>query len=724
MRVPNLNVSQSIMQQLRDLDSQRLKLNDQISTGQKITRPQDDGLTMGRVIQLDSQKGKLAQYQRNASYASEYLNAGHMNLDKLREINQRAQEISRLAGSNLNGPGVTAYASEIDQLLEEALNRLNSKHRGRALFGGHELKPNFAISDIISEDMETKFLNLNSNSVGIEKVGGKRYLKQGDELSVAVNGREYVVQAKALDVVDYDPTQSFSKGDTVKVITPKEDLIVLDPELISEPEGGVAAPSLFDTVIEHLERKDWSKTPAGTLEDGTTNVFLLDSYQIENLAVSLGKQPYVDQLPSAGGYFAVSEQPNGEVYLEPVTNEIDTWSPNQNYVSGDYVSWGHEIYRANGPIPIGSDFNEELWETVSAESVSDLFSLTESTLTEYWEAVDNVPANLESPSKSNLSWKEVDITDRVSNLSTENATGLLRDLINSDPFFLEDSKVLINEDSYAFIRSSSNPNDRYDSDLDISAKVDSTGQLLISSRVGSSFDIQASYISSYDAYNYYPNQLDAVVRQKASSMFPNLSFDDLDEKAKELVWAEVKSSKITWDLSVSESSGTSGTTLHSKLPSSWARLQVYQIGDIVEYDGKLWESKQSENFNHFPTNPSSEYWEEIGSGYDEHREDWNLQSIGTTVQYFFTSPDGRLFHDRSIAETHTYDLLVGSDRNYASVNEIWSDIDKLVKEVAYPVSEFQAKDRTQRLKFILIQSVSLTVWEFWIQVTPRFKVLL
>ena len=80
MRVPNLNVSQSIMQQLRDLDSQRLKLNDQISTGQKITRPQDDGLTMGRVIQLDSQKGKLAQYQRNASYASEYLNAGHMNL--------------------------------------------------------------------------------------------------------------------------------------------------------------------------------------------------------------------------------------------------------------------------------------------------------------------------------------------------------------------------------------------------------------------------------------------------------------------------------------------------------------------------------------------------------------------------------------------------------------------------------------------------------------------
>ena len=265
--------------------------------------------------------------------------------------------------------------------------------------------------------------------------------------------------------------------------------------------------------------------------------------------------------------------------------------------------------------------------------------------------------------------------------------------------------MLDSEDSYAFIRSSSNPDDRYDPDLDLSAKVDSSGQLVIKGRVGTRFDTQASYISHYDPDNYYPNQLEVVVREKASSMFPGLSFDELDEKAKELVWAEVKTSKITWDLSVAESSGPSGTSLHSKLPSSWARLQVYQLGDIVEYDGKLWESKMSENFNHFPTNPDSEYWVEIGSGYDESREDWNLQSVGTQVHYFFTSPDGRLFHDRANAETHTYDLLVGSDRNYASVNEIWSDIDKLVKEVAYPVSEFQANGSESKAQ-IYFDSVS------------------
>ncbi len=690
MRVPNLNVSQSIMQQLRELDAQRLKLNDQISTGQKITRPQDDGLTMGRVIQLDSQKGKLAQYQRNASYASEYLNAGHMNLDKLREINQRAQEIARLAGSNLNGPGVSAYALEIDQLLEEALNRINARHRGRALFGGHELKPEFSMSDIVSEDMQSKFLDLDANSVGIEKVGGTRYLKQGDQLFLGVNGREYVVEAKAIDVIEYDNSQSFLRGDIVKVTNQKDDSILLDPALVPETDAEEDPTTLFDTVIEHLERRDWSKNPVGMLEDGATNVYLLDSYQIESLAVSLGKQPNLDLLPSMGGYFAVSEQADGSVYLEPVSNEINSWSPNQNYESGDYVSWGKEVYRAINPIAVGTDFNENLWETVPADSVSQLFSLTESAVTEYWEALENIPANFDSPSELNFSWRKVDINDRVSNLSTDKAIGLIRDLVNSDTFFLDDSEVFETEDYFAFTRSSSNPDEYFNPDLEVSAKINSSGQLVVSGTVGSSFHAHASYISNYDSQNYYPNQLDNIVRSKASSMFPNLSYDELDQNAKDAVWEAVKSSKISWDLSISESSGASGTQLISELPKSWVRLQAYQIGDVVEYNGKLWESKGSENFNHFPTQEGSEYWEEIGSGYENSREDWNIESVGKEVRYFFTSPDGRLFDDRSNAETHTYDLLIGSDRSYASVNDIWSDIDKLVREVAYPVSQFNA----------------------------------
>ena len=168
---------------------------------------------------------------------------------------------------------------------------------------------------------------------------------------------------------------------------------------------------------------------------------------------------------------------------------------------------------------------------------------------------------------------------------------MLRDLVNSDTFFLEDSEVFESSDYFAFIRSSSIPDDHYNPELEVSAKINSSGQLVVNGTVGKSFEAIASYISSYDSQNYYPNQLDEVLRQKASSMFPNVSFDDLDEKSKDLVWAEVKSSKITWDLSLSSTFWSFGHQLNTELPISWARLQAYQLGDVVEFDGKLWESK-------------------------------------------------------------------------------------------------------------------------------------
>ena len=52
MRIPNLSVSNNITDTIRKLGQQRISLDQQISSGQKITLPEDDGMTMGRVIDL------------------------------------------------------------------------------------------------------------------------------------------------------------------------------------------------------------------------------------------------------------------------------------------------------------------------------------------------------------------------------------------------------------------------------------------------------------------------------------------------------------------------------------------------------------------------------------------------------------------------------------------------------------------------------------------------
>ena len=197
MRIPNLNVSDHITNQIRDLDQQRFKLDKQISSGQKISKPSDDGIRVGRLIESDSTKSKLTQYQRNASYASEYLNAGYTNLENLSLINQRSLEIARLVGSDINDSGAQTYGYEIEELLEEALNRLNSTHRGRALFGGDEHIPNFGNTEISYGKELTKTFSLNANAVGHADQNGVRSLRSEELVIYEINGREYIVMAKA-----------------------------------------------------------------------------------------------------------------------------------------------------------------------------------------------------------------------------------------------------------------------------------------------------------------------------------------------------------------------------------------------------------------------------------------------------------------------------------------------------------------------------------------------
>ena len=102
MRIPNLSVSDSVTRSIRDLELKRFELDQQISSGQKLKLPEDDGLRVGRLINLESEKSNISQYKRNSSQAKEFLNAGHLNLDHLRQLNQRALEIARVAGTELN----------------------------------------------------------------------------------------------------------------------------------------------------------------------------------------------------------------------------------------------------------------------------------------------------------------------------------------------------------------------------------------------------------------------------------------------------------------------------------------------------------------------------------------------------------------------------------------------------------------------------------------------
>ena len=210
MRIPDLSVSNNITDTIRKLSQQRISLDQQISSGQKIALPEDDGMIMGRVIGLDTQKSILTQYQRNSSYASEFLNSSYLNLDKLREINVRGQEIARSASTGLNGTANQTYAQEINQLIEEVSNRLNASHRKRSLFGGTQIKPNFGNSEVQLGKQQKKELSYEDNQIGFVQNDGTRSINLGEQIILELNGREYIVESKRENLNSKDINNAFS----------------------------------------------------------------------------------------------------------------------------------------------------------------------------------------------------------------------------------------------------------------------------------------------------------------------------------------------------------------------------------------------------------------------------------------------------------------------------------------------------------------------------------
>ncbi len=646
MRIPDLNRSDSITRTIRDLESQRLKLDKQISTGQKISLPEDDGMRIGRVIQLDSEKGKLAQYQRNASYATEFINSGHINLDKLRELNLRAQEIARMAGNSLSEPAVEGFTLETNQLIEEALNRINAKQRGRSLFGGTEIKPDFSNSEILLGDFQKKVLNFDDNHVGKEAAAGVRYLKQGDEIAVTLNGRQFVVQAKIIDDKEFNSNSSYSKGDLVKFTSSNEDSI--QTNIFEDTISVDATPilELREKVLVEWDDRDWSREPVGQTSDGH-EVYLLDRSQIEALAVTLDKQPNVDRLPEEGGYYSLVNK-DGVLFLEPVNESVDE------------------------------------------NSQSKIYEFTSGQETSYWEALDNGVAG--NPLDGAPGWVKGSPFDRLSNVSTSQAVELLKNLVNSPAFLSGDEQKVETENYVSSIRKSVNPGILYNPDLEVKAEVSEDGSLEFSGSVGQSFVLEARYSSKFDSENYFPNQLESILEKEARSIFPGMAYDTLSQSEKDAVWNLVKESKVEWELQSSASTEKGNSTMSVLHSEDWKRLKAYQYGDIVKYDDKIWESVADENFNHAPNRPNSEFWKELGSDYDIIREDWKITNKGTENRFYYIVPDGKLFENKLEAENYTIELLLAaSNRNYTDNTSLLNDVSALVREVSYGVAQFDVE---------------------------------
>jgi len=136
MRVSSNTISDEIVRQIQQLTSQQAKLQGQVASGQRITLPEDDPAAVGRVLNLQSENRQITQYGSNAATALEISQASASGLQGIKKISDRAGELVTLGTGVLGPDAMTAYGSETDQLIEQAVQAANTRLSGNYIFAG------------------------------------------------------------------------------------------------------------------------------------------------------------------------------------------------------------------------------------------------------------------------------------------------------------------------------------------------------------------------------------------------------------------------------------------------------------------------------------------------------------------------------------------------------------------------------------------------------------
>src|SRR4051812_20596107 len=136
MRLSTHSVSDNMVRQIQLLSSQQAKLQNQVATGQRISQPEDDPAAIARVINLESEQRQIAQFQTNAAHALNLSQSSYSGLQAIKKVSDRAGEIGTLGAGAISPEASKAYATEVDQLIEQTVQLGNSKFGNDYLYAG------------------------------------------------------------------------------------------------------------------------------------------------------------------------------------------------------------------------------------------------------------------------------------------------------------------------------------------------------------------------------------------------------------------------------------------------------------------------------------------------------------------------------------------------------------------------------------------------------------
>ncbi len=154
------------------------KLQDQITSGSKITRPSDDPVVAVKGMGYRRDLGQVEQYTRNMNEVNNWLDTSDESLNQVGEQMKRVRELVIQAANDTNTPEERAkIKSEIDQIQKQLQDVANTKVGDRYIFSGTKTGQPLFINGSINTG------NVNTEEVKIE-------VYDGIQLTVNTAGRD------------------------------------------------------------------------------------------------------------------------------------------------------------------------------------------------------------------------------------------------------------------------------------------------------------------------------------------------------------------------------------------------------------------------------------------------------------------------------------------------------------------------------------------------------
>lgn len=137
MRVTQSMLTNNMLRNLSDSYIKLGKLQNQVDTGKKVTRPSDDPVTVMKGIGYRTELAKVEQFQRNIGEVSSWLNISDDALDKVGQALHRVNELAvQGANDTLNENDREKIKSELDQIRQHIQSIANTRVGDKYIFSG------------------------------------------------------------------------------------------------------------------------------------------------------------------------------------------------------------------------------------------------------------------------------------------------------------------------------------------------------------------------------------------------------------------------------------------------------------------------------------------------------------------------------------------------------------------------------------------------------------